>query len=59
MDVHSKVANPLFADSQRGDYRPTSSAVESLGFEAIPPIEAPTASCGGHTAVSCLAALRF
>ena len=57
-DSHSTVAEPMFVDALRGDYRlAKESPAYALGFEAIPAIEAPTASCGGSSAMSCLAAV--
>jgi hypothetical protein len=48
----------MFVDALRGDYRlAKESPAYALGFEAIPAIEAPTASCGGSSAMSCLAAV--
>ena len=49
MDIHSLVADPLFTDPTSGDFslRPESPALKLLGFEPIPPIEAPTSSCRG------------
>lgn len=50
-DTHSIVADPLFVDPSRGDYslNPASPAITKLGFAPIPPIVAPTATCGGDS----------
>ena len=54
-DRHSIIADPLFRDAAAGDFtlHPDSPAIKELGFEPIPPIEAPTARCGGN-GPSCL-----
>jgi len=57
LDQNSIVADPLFKDPVRGDFSlsPQSPAL-GLGFEPIPPIDAPDARCAGSAgARSCLA----
>lgn len=61
-DEHSIVADPMFVDASRGDFRlhPSSPAITELGFEPIPPIDAPLARCTdapsptAATSISCL-----
>lgn len=58
-DRNSIVADPLFLNAKGGnfDLKPDSPAFEKLGWEKIPPITAPAASCGSTAptgAPSCL-----
>ena len=57
-DVASIVADPLFVDPAAGNFHlhPDSPAISEIGFEAIPPIDAPEALCGATVGVRpCLA----
>lgn len=60
LDKTSIVADPMFVDAAAGNFNldPSSPAISELGFEPIPPIEAPKAICGSTSsekATSCLA----
>jgi hypothetical protein len=56
MDRNSVVGDPLFVDAAGGDFSlHKDSPAFDLGFEQIPPIEAPSSRCGGGSS-DCLAA---
>ena len=57
MDLHSVIADPMFADQEGGNFTLRENSVAlKLGFQQIPPISAPTSTCGSDSGISCLKA---
>lgn len=54
-DVHSVAADPLFVDTEGGNFRlQDKSPAFALGFQRIPPIRTPSAVCGDDAMIECL-----